>query len=279
MSEEFLGVWLVSEYVYNPNGRFAGIIKQRRVLEKLANGRLRLSQHCMPSESLYGHPLAQFSGTPVFEMSIDGRLRRYHGPAVVGSGLSWGEGALTGRGVWPQFGHNFHSFAVLPGNEIQLTGGKFFNATQMIANIAGVAIPEEGAVDYPELNRVYAAETAVWQGSVTTFLAKGTLIGKKPHRRVYLACRQSHIHWHDESADWDLQEDGDRYHAVSKQLQGIAKRYGPLLEIEAVNKKGLLLEHLELLDTAHNHLIGIRRWYQDDELEKVEILRLAPQQD
>ena len=46
MSDKFLGAWLVSEYVYNPDGSFAGIVRQRRELLQMDNGRsLCTSQH------------------------------------------------------------------------------------------------------------------------------------------------------------------------------------------------------------------------------------------
>ena len=43
MNDKFLGAWLVSEYVYNPDGSFAGIVRQRRELLGLANGRIRVT--------------------------------------------------------------------------------------------------------------------------------------------------------------------------------------------------------------------------------------------
>ncbi|MCP5100687.1 MAG: hypothetical protein GY943_34495, partial [Chloroflexi bacterium] len=127
MSDKFLGAWLVSEYVYNPNDRFAGIIQQRRELTQLANGRIRVVQHCTPDAALANHPMNRFAGEWVFELSVNGRYRHYHGPAVIGLGLSWGDGVMTGSGIWPTFGYNFHSFGVLPTPDRQLTGGKFFD--------------------------------------------------------------------------------------------------------------------------------------------------------
>lgn len=273
----FLGAWLVSEYVYNPNGRLAGIIQQRRELEQLDNGRIRVTQHCQPSAELDGHPMARFTGEPVFELSIDGRYRRYHGPAVIGTGISWGEGAMTGRGIWPEFGHNFRSFAVLPSTNLQLTGGKFFNATEMIANIAGVAVPEAEADGYPILPQTYAPETDVWLGTCTTVMADGSVIVTQPIQRTFVTCHDTYIHWQEDGTEWHFTTEDGRTEVQAQQLYGTAKQFGPLLEMELVYENGRTLEQLELLDTMHNHLIAIRRWYQDEILERVEVLRLRPQ--
>ena len=131
----FDGTWLVTEYVYEGDGRFAGIVHQRRILENAPNNRIRVIQYCEPDEQLRGNAMESFRGRYEFEVSIDGNIRRYHGVDVVGTGRTWGKGAMTGRGNWPRFGHNFSSFSVLGGKRLQLTGGKFFRATEQVANI------------------------------------------------------------------------------------------------------------------------------------------------
>lgn len=164
MSDRFTGDWLVSEYVHNADGSFAGVIKQRRKLQSLGDGRTRVIQQCAPGAELNGHPMAAFAGEWVFELTRDGRARRYHGADVVGMGLAWGENCITGRGVWPRFGHNFTSFGVLVSPERQITGGKFYNAGEMIANIVGVAVPE--TVDAPDAFPIL--EGSYWPGDVAT---------------------------------------------------------------------------------------------------------------
>jgi hypothetical protein len=267
MADTFLGAWLVSEYVYNPDGRFVGIIHQRRELAQLANGRIRVTQHCQPSAALDGHPMARFTGVPVFELSTDGRYRRYHGPAVIGSGITWGAGAITGSGIWPTFGHNFRSFAVQPTANLQLTGGQFFNASEMVAHIAGIAIPAETAADYPTLPLTYAPQTAVWMGTITTLLADGTLVEQQPSQRTY----QSDLHWQEDGAEWQMTNQNGRLHTHTAHLQGFAKQVGPLREMELVNANGRMLQQMELLHP--HHLIAIRRCWQDGILEKVDVLR------
>ncbi len=268
----FLGAWLVTEYVYNPDGSFAGTIRQRRELAQLSNGRIRITQHCQPDNSLDGHPMARFVGSPVFELSVDGRYRRYLGPAVVGTGIPWGEGAMTGRGLWPEFGHTFRSFAVLPVADCQLTGGKFLNGTTMVANIAGVALPELIADDYPTLNQDYCPQGPEWQGSVRTILADGTVQPDRPLQRTYhIACKDE-IAWDEAGEMTTLSWNNGRF----RNQNTIAQRFGPLLESETVLENGRICEQIELLDTVRGHLIGFRRWLRDEKLEKVEVIRLGP---
>lgn len=269
----FLGAWLVTEYVYNPDGTFAGTIRQRRELTQLADGRIRVSQHCRPDEALNEHPMARFVGKPEFELSSDGRLRHYHGPAVIGTGISWGEGAMTGRGLWPEFGHNFRSFAILLAGSCQLTGGKFFNATEMIANIVGIAVPEAETEAYPTLNQTFRPTSPVWQGTICTVLADGTALAKRPLRRTFQTVVQEQISWQEDGQTVRLSWDGGRY----RSSDSIAKLYGPLLEIETVRENGRICEQMEFLDNQRGHLVSLRKWLCGEMLEKVEVVRLRPQ--
>jgi len=270
MADKFLGAWLVSEYVYNPDGSFAGIIRQRRELTELANGRLRVAQHCQPEPTLDAHPMAQFAGNPVFDLSVDGRYRRYHGPAVIGVGTTWGDGAMVGKGLWPDFGHNFSSFAVLPTADCQLTGGKFFNATEMIANIAGVAVPESETAVYPTLNRDYNPIALEWVGTMRTLSADGEIVAERPLRRTFQTTANGQLIWDEDGETMGLTLENGRF----RNKNSIGKRFGPLLEIETVESNGRFCQQMELLDTVRGHLIGLRRWSQDDNLERVEVIRL-----
>jgi hypothetical protein len=282
--DNFLGAWLVTEYVYNPDGSFAGIIHQRRELEKLANGNIRVTQHCQPAPELADHVMGRFTGKPVFDLSVDGRVRHYHGPAVIGTGLTWGDGAMTGRGLWPDFGHNFTSFAIQPDAERQITGGKFFTANEMVANIVGIAVPESEGVGYPEFmeaTTIYAR----WQGSIHQFDAQGKKIESGTYTRQYghgtkkLYLEQSDIH---EEEYLSSCGNGKYFYTdtlkIGESLQGIEKQYGWLREIEAVGNAGISLTSMEILDPIGKNIINIRQWYKNQQLEKVEIIRLTPQQ-
>jgi hypothetical protein len=288
-SGAFLGSWLVREYVYNPDGSLAGTVRQRRELARLANGRIRVTQHCQPDPELATHPLGRFTGSPVFELSVEPPYRYYHGPAVVGTAVSWSDGVMTGRGLWPEFGHNFRSFAILATPERQLTGGKFFNASQMVANIAGLALPEETAAGWPTLDGPHwPGELAVeWVGTVET-VAVGTMASqKRPLHRDY-GPGQS---WHDRLEDgstiqWWLKQDDQRYRILGKQygtslrggrpLQGIGKQFGWMLEIEAITNINSTIELMELFDPANGHVVGLRHRFVNNELAEVEIIRLRP---
>lgn len=271
-----LGAWRVSEYVYNPDGSFAGIIRQRRELLQLPNGKTRVIQYCTPEPELAGHPMGEFNGKRMFELTTDGRARRYHGPEVVGTGLAWGEGAMTGRGLWPLFGHNFSSFAVRVHSERQIAGGKFFNATEMIANIIGLAIPERHKSDtfWPDFSGPqWPGEVAHhWYGTRRTINADGSEITEVPIERHY-----DGMAWVDTLPDGkfgvQLEPNGPRWR-VSGAIEGLAKRYGWLLEIEAHTEFGTTFEFLEVLDADQGYIIGIRRWYIDDVLKTVEIIKL-----
>lgn len=146
-TDRFGGAWLVSEYVFNPDGTFAGIVKQRRYVELLDEGRFRVLQICEPGPELSSHPMGGFKGEWVFDMEVEGDDRHYLGPDVVGMGTQWRPGAMTGAGVWPRFGHEFSSYGVLVTPERQLTGGFFSLAGRSVADIVGVAVPEAAGIE------------------------------------------------------------------------------------------------------------------------------------
>jgi hypothetical protein len=263
----------VSEYVYNADGTFAGIVRQERQLYRLENGNVRVWQLPTPGPELAGHPMGAFVGERVFELKVEGRARRYLGPEVIGTGLAWGEGAMTGRGVWPNFGHNFTSFSVMPNAEKQVTGGKFFNAGEMVANIIGVAIPDDswgglhGRPIWPEFGgREWPGEVCeVWQGTRTIVGGDGTVRDEIPCERRY-----QRAGWQDDSGS-GLTLEG---RAASGSITGIFKRFGWALEIEAVAAPEQAVAVLEIL--AGEDLVGVWQWRVDDALQKIEVIRMKP---
>ncbi|WP_420434894.1 hypothetical protein [Candidatus Poriferisocius sp.] len=140
--DRFGGDWLITEYVYDPDGTFRGEVAQRRIVEPAGKTRLLVTQQCRPSPELADHPMAAFAGEWVFDLEITGDQRRYLGPDVVGFGTVWQPGALTGQGLWPRFGYEFESYSVLVAPDRQLTGGFFSIAGRSVADIVGVAVPE-----------------------------------------------------------------------------------------------------------------------------------------
>lgn len=270
----FLGSWLVAEYIYNPSGALVGVVHQRRELARLENGNLRVWQFCEPCE--FEHPMAAREGEYVFELKVEGRARRYLGADVIGSGLSWGEGVLTARGLWPRFGHNFTSFSVQTSAERQVTGGKFFNASEMVANIVGIAV-NSGAGNseqWPEMmGPLWPGKVSErWRGTARMVNAEGDIIAERVVERSY-----SGLGWDDgdEANAVRLTENGDRFLFSTAQLAGIAKRVGPLLELEAFGAGGVSVEWMEVL--AGTELIGLRQWKCDEIIQQVEVLRLKPE--
>jgi len=268
----FLGAWLVSEYVYNSDGAFAGIVRQRRELRRRQDGDLDVLQHCVPGLELAGHPMGDFRGDRVFALRVDGRVRRYLGPDVIGAGLVWGEGALTGRGVWPRFGHNFSSFAVLPTPDRQITGGQFFNAGERVANIIGIAAPETADVLYPTLEGPsWPAEIASrWRGLRRRVDGSGQVLDETRIERVYTDLAG----YREPEFEVTLAPRGARF-GVSGTLTGIAKRAGWMLEGTGVSGPDMV-EFFDVLDPLGGNLISIRRWTRDEALRQIEIIRLKP---
>lgn len=274
MSSSFLGSWLVSEYVYNADGSFAGINYQRRILETLASGRIRVTQVCDPSPELASHPLGRFRGEWVFELSTDGRARRYHGPDVIGTGLTWGNGVMTGRGLWPHLGFNFTSFGILATPDRQLTGGKFFTAGEMKANIVGIAVNESQAKEYPLFEQASPAEiSTAWIGTRRVVLADGRVDGEISFTRRY---QESAWHEPDQIFELSATRDNGIQKIESSTTVGLIKRTGTMLEAELVDGPGKIIEMMEVFDPVGKNLVGLRKFYGDHVLEKVEVLFLQP---
>ena len=189
--DRFGGAWLVTEYVYDPDGTYRGWVAQRRRVEPAREGRLRVTQSCRPSPELEGHPMAGFAGDWVFDMEIDGAERRYLGPDVVGAGTEWSPGAMTGRGAWPRFGYEFESFSVLVAPDRQLTGGFFSLAGRSVADIVGVAVPESAGIEpHLDLSALVPEVAGHWprRRSVGPLLVAADQPSAR-HRRRLLAMR------------------------------------------------------------------------------------------
>ena len=266
----FLGSWLVSEYVYNSDGAFAGIVRQRRELRRRQDGDLDVIQTCVPGPELAGHPMAEFSGERIFTLRVDGRARRYLGPEVIGNGLGWGEGALTGRGVWPRFGHNFTSFSVMPAPDRQITGGQFFNAGERIANIVGLAIPEAPGADYPTFSGHTwpGAVASRWQGARRRVDRSGTVLDEIPVAREYAGSER----YHEPDFEVSFRARGARL-AIAGTLNGIARRAGWMLEGTGVAGSDAV-DFIDVFDPQGGNLISVRRWTRDELLHRVEIVML-----
>lgn len=163
-----IGNWLVSEYIYNPDHTFAGINHQRRMLEKLENGNIRVTQICTPESALDLHPMGAFRGEWVFDLRVDGDTRHYLGPDVIGIGQMIEDGIMTGKGRWPRFGYDFTSFSILVTPDCQLTGGQFLDGEALVANIVGVAVAENEIGQFPQFHDLDWVSEIVSQLSIPT---------------------------------------------------------------------------------------------------------------
>ncbi len=275
----FLGAWLVSEYVYNPDGSFAGINRQRRELHTLENGHIRVTQTCNPASELESHALGRFRGEWVFDLSTDGRARRYHGPDVVGTGLTWGSGVMTGRGFWTRLGFNFTSFGMLATPQRQLTGGKFHAAGELKANIVGIAVSGETAEgQYPVFGAATRPEqvTGRWGGTLRSLAADGRLEGESAFWRRYAGGG-----WEESGryATWAFgpAPDSGIQRLVCEALSGLSKQTGPMLEAELAAGTDTILELMEILDADGGNLLGLRKWFVDHALARVEFYHLKPE--
>lgn len=274
MTDDFFGAWRVSEYVYTPDGAFVGVVHQRRRLERLANGDLQVWQWCEPCD--FDHPMAKRVGEYVFTLRMEGRVRRYLGPDVIGAGLSWGEGALTGSGFWPRFGYSFTSFSIQAGAGRQVTGGKFFEAGVMMANIVGVAEVERSEVESSEWPRFEGPQwpseiSALWRGTVKVVSGEGAVIAERAAERRYDCSGWEGAHDADAVR---LHANGDSFRAFSKHMQGLARRCGWMLEGELFDDRGANVAWMDLLAGAQ--LIGLRCRRQNSVLDRVEVFRLTP---
>jgi hypothetical protein len=281
-ASELTGAWLGSEYVYDPSGAFLGVMRQHCRQEPLEDGKIRVTQHREAGPELAGHPIAAFGGEHVFTLSVEGRARRCHGPDVLGADLAWGNGALTGRGLWPLLGHNFTYFAVSASPERLITGAKFFNVSQLIASVIGLIVPERpDQPEYPPFTGLTwpGDLRRLWSGTLRIVSADGVAQSEVPLRRRYRGRG-----WEDLATpalgEFYLKLDpvGDRLLA-SGAVVGVARQFGWLLEVEAVTSyvPGTTVGIVEVLDGAGENLIGLRHWRQDNVLQRVEILKLKPE--
>ena len=198
---------------------------------------------------------------------------------------------MLGEGVWPRFGYNFTSFALMLSPHRQVTGGKFYAASQMIANIIGVAQAEMHDVpdSWPSLRdpqEVYKVST-LWRGESLLFSADGKydLTQAVTHEHtstqthtVYANGQALHITYADDGrgafdARGVLMQPG----MLDQQpLFGKAKRFGWLLESVLHSPQSARMDTMMILDNDSQALVSLYRWSQGGVLRHVEIKTLRP---
>jgi len=282
--DAFSGAWRVRETVFSPSGLRLGEVAQRRAVEDAGDGRIRVLQHCQPDAALRdeGHPMVAFGGEHVFTLSRHGAVRRYHGPAVLGGALTIGEGAMLGRGVWPRFGWAFTSWSVLVAPDRQITGGRFHRGGAPMATIVGVAAPEKGHDDdAPRLGQVrWPGECArTWKGTQCRVDASGRILSDEPIWRRYVSPHEWHAH--ELNAAFATRDDAFALDGTieGRPLRGFARRFGWMIEAEAVVGDDTIIESIEVFDEACGHLVVLQRWLVDQTLQRAEVARLRPEAD
>ena len=250
-STSFIGSWLVSEYLYTPSGEFAGIIRQRRLLQPQGDV-IRVIQYCEPvivAENISEQAQATINimnervGEFVFDLKLVGKARHYLGEDVIGVGFSWRDGVLTAKGIWTRFGYNFTSFSMLLNSNRQVTGGKFFIANQEVATIVGLAVPEEES--YPEF--------------------KDGTIADKYHGERYTISPDGEL------METTTLESDSLLSDMQEQAPALQKRYGALRELEMVTAPGETISAIEITDHASGHIAGIWKKFRDEKLSGVEV--------
>jgi hypothetical protein len=301
----FVGAFQVLEYVYAPSGEHVGCVRQRRALEPLGDGRVRVRQTCAPDEQLRAfiaragdadltaRAMGRFSGEHMFDLAVDGAVRRYLGPAVRGAGFAHGEGAMTGRGVWPEFGYAFRSFSVLVGARRQITGGAFLVGSALAARILGVASPDGDAPPEFLASPSPGVVARVWSGVRRAFAPTGALLREVPVERRYHAAAGevpafAGFEERDAEGATDLEiawePAGDHLRArgrafddgVLAPLIGVGRRLGPALELSAVVGDAEIRDWLEVHDAASGCLICVREAHRDGRWVHTEIIKLLP---
>ena len=250
----FIGSWLVSEYLYTPSGEFAGIIRQRRLLQPQGDV-IRVIQHCDPvlvADNVSEQAEATINimnkrvGEFVFYLKLVNKARHYLGEDIIGGGFSWKDGVLTAKGMWTRFPYNFTSFSMLLNPRRQVTGGKFFHANEEVATIVGLAVPEDEG--YPEFVDGEMAEN--YKGERYTISPEGDLM-----ETISITTNEHTF----------IDKEG---------IRGNEKQYGALREMEMVATPGETVSAIEVTDHASGSIAGIWKKYQDEKLNQVEVYLL-----
>ena len=275
MSNQFTGRWLVSEYVYNPDGTFAGIVQQKRYVERITDTQLRVIQDCEPSPELASHPMANFRGHWEFDLHIRENQREYHGLDVVGTGIPYSAGSMLGEGIWTRFGYNFTSFGLLPSPDRQLTGGAFFHTNQMIARIVGVATPEtENSIEqFPNLQQTISLNdyTKQCSGTGERFSQDGTFLSKTD---ITLSWDSEDTLTVEHNSDTDILQGRFIHEGQSIAVYGKRKQYGCLIDDVLYSATGVKIQSQAVFDTEHNTLVIVRQIRLSHKEQFVDILML-----
>jgi hypothetical protein len=273
MIDKFLGDWRISHYVYNANGSFAGILRERRTLESQGEGRVRVVSQIEPSHELARHAVQQLAGEWVHEIDTNENLPRqlpYRGYPIIGSEingkrLDWGWNTITEHGQWGAFAFTAFGALINPQRQViatifEPTGVRkitFRPQSDTYAKMIGIAVPSEE--DYPEFTGAQKAQEVaeLWRGAWQTFNVDGELEAIEWVERRYL------------ENGWEEYTEGELSNRVtgseSLSREGTEDalrqfhRYGWTLEFLASTFLDFSTEQIEILDNTSQTLIALRR--------------------
>lgn len=278
MSDAFAGAWAVREYVFDARGNALGTVAQRRRVSSHGE-RATVVQDCEPDPSLIEHPMQGFAGHHEFALVRDGNLRRYLGPAVVGSAVAYGTAAMIGAGVWPGFGYDFTSWSISLSPDRQLTGGCFGRAGRTMAVIVGVGQAEGASARGPRLEGATDPRAVArhWRGTARGFDGAGTAVAEIAATRAYGAGG-----FREGGTGWDLGFEDDLGFTGSDgehTIVGFARRYGWATRYQAALVGGAIVDAIEVVDPGAGRLVGYRRYRDGEHVTRVEILHLSPDEE
>lgn len=287
----FVGTWLISEYVYAPDGTFIGTLRRRQRYEPQSEAHTRVFLSYDPHMKANDHLIACLAGDWTFEMNADGRLRRYYGPDVIGTAQNWGADLSTSKGLWRQVGLTFTSYTVLLAPNRLLMGAKFYRLGELVAVTVGVGTPEAFiSGDYP-----YPAFTNPARPQEVTPLWYGTSAVYDPGHRVHagwnVVRHYTPLGWRDEVVSGGQTainlDDMGSYSRISGSGDGVARRYGWSVETTLINTPSLTSEYgafgevwtydtVEILDAASKTLISLTHSYADGTFAQLSLTKFKP---
>ena len=284
----FDGTWRVHEHVFSPDGEYRGRVVQTRRLVPSAHSRVRVIQDCEPEPTLDDGPMARFRGHHEFDLTVDGHLRRYEGPAVIGTGLALGDTAMVGRGVWPGFGYSFTSYSAMVGPRCQLTGGTFYLANRPVAVVVGQAVLD-GDVASDVSRPTWPGNIGRhWRGRRLRFSAAGALQDTVDVQREYLEggfreCGGPSISLEPWTGGFRVARGEGRQRAVGTAVQNGCSLSVDLHGLGAPAPAGghapESQDWLELLEPRSRTLISVRRVFRAQQLDRIELHELAVEQE
>ena len=273
----FINDWFVREFVFHPEGAYAGEVRQRRTIHRINHDTLRVHQECVPEARLKGTIMEAFKGSYSFNLKTSGHRRIYLGPDVVGEGLALGDGRMIGTGLWPRFGHNFHSYGIVTRSGLQLTGGEFYSGPQLGSFIIGVAQPGSyWAGDISDIttpNPKYQS----YIGEASLLNNEGKTLWQGSYDRRY---HQEASGFTDTVVDkaytTSITEQEGRQTHDHQGFIGIAKTYGSSQVIKGFRGQWSYSAH-EIMDPDTRNLHIIIRLYKDQQWRFAAIVNLKPE--